>query len=35
VIEGQAPIEVVNGNAQYVSLRNKSVPFDLKANTGP
>jgi cytoskeleton protein RodZ len=30
VIEGRAPFEVVIGNAQFVRLRYKDAPFDLK-----
>jgi cytoskeleton protein RodZ len=33
VVEGRAPFEVVIGNAQYVSLRYKDAPFDLKPHT--
>jgi cytoskeleton protein RodZ len=33
VIEGRAPFEVVIGNAQFVHLRYKDAPFDLKPYT--
>jgi cytoskeleton protein RodZ len=33
LIEGRAPFEVVIGNAQFVKLRYKDAPFDLKPHT--